>query len=675
MAITNKKYWAKRANQRLVNTEQIGLFAYQKTLKIYEQAFRNIDRDIKAIYANYEKKGILDVSELEKAIQTGGKNEFLKAVKKKAKILGLDPKKIYDDRFLTRISRLDALLEKTRLEIMSIAPREDAITGKGYERIIKTNYAQSQKDFKDAGFKISSSFTTLDQPVVDAILSSEWEGRNYSDSVWSNVEKLALELPTIMGSSLLAGQSYQKTSRLIRDRFGVSTYEAQRLVRTETNYFQGQSEVQSYIDDGIERYEYHAHLDGRTSQICTDLNGRIFFTKDAKVGVNYNPMHPNCILGGQSAVAFDVSAKFISRYNGLVFRITTTKGACLSITPNHQVLTGRGWVRASELNHGDYLLNAQVNVKEVTNIKPNIQTSKARIENIIVPDAVFFGSMPSSPVDFHGDGISNQKVDIILSERGLRDNFNGQFPQGFKEFSFIGRLITKFSAHANRTFNQAVKRLLGATYSVMSIFGIYSIFFRRSSGHHQPVSFSLVAKLNKILSQYSLNRGHRDFASFSKFFEAGAMKVTRDYIISIKSSNFSGHVYDLTTGYGWYICNNIIISNCRSTTVPVFPGEIEDRVRLEHPTKDWKTSRRRLRRLTQPSKEPTLEEKYKKAMQKQMNPNKAVHDYNADMNKLTQALKGKELSKAINELMGRIPKNHPLRPALERVAGLQGWKG
>jgi len=45
---------------------------------------------------------------------------------------------------------------------------------------------------------------------------------------------------------------------------------------------------------GIEKYEFVAEVDKRTSDICLELNGKIFNIKDAEVGKNLPPCHCFC---------------------------------------------------------------------------------------------------------------------------------------------------------------------------------------------------------------------------------------------------------------------------------------------------------------------------------------------------------------------------------------------
>ena len=289
----NAEYWDKRRQGRLVKAEVTGQAAIERVQQLYEQSLKNIEKEVKSIYDNYSKNGTLDVKELQKAIGPDGAKEFMKKVQDKARRLGIDPSKIYDERYLGRLTRLQALQEQVKLEVLSTAPQEELLQKQAYSKILKDNYAGSQRDL--AGQGIRPAFSTLDNKITDTILSSVWAKGNYSNRVWGNNNKLAMQLPTILGGALPIGQSYEKTARQIRERYDVTRYESQRLIRTETNYFYGQSEAQSYIDDGIQFYTLDVTLDGHTSTICLAIDeAQVHEVANIIVGVNYNPFHPFC---------------------------------------------------------------------------------------------------------------------------------------------------------------------------------------------------------------------------------------------------------------------------------------------------------------------------------------------------------------------------------------------
>ena len=292
MAKLNKDYWRERALDRLNQSELKGVAAIAQTQAIYDKALKNINAQIQEIYDNYSEKGNVDVAKLKKALTPQGRKAFLRSIEQAAQKLGVKPDELYDDRYLERLTRLDALKEQAKLEIMAIAPQEIEASEAKYKEVLETTYSNTQKDLATMG--VTPGFATLNKDIVTQILNSKWVGGNYSSRVWANVDELATELPEILGGGLASGASTQRTAMEIRKRFEVSKYVATRLVRTETNYFHNQAELQSYIDDGIKYYEYDAMMDGRTSLICQRLNEKKFKVSEAVPGVNYPPMHPNC---------------------------------------------------------------------------------------------------------------------------------------------------------------------------------------------------------------------------------------------------------------------------------------------------------------------------------------------------------------------------------------------
>ena len=54
------------------------------------------------------------------------------------------------------------------------------------------------------------------------------------------------------------------------------------------------AEIEAYEEMGIKKFKYLAVLDSRTSEICRDMDGKIFDVKDAVQGENTPPLHPNC---------------------------------------------------------------------------------------------------------------------------------------------------------------------------------------------------------------------------------------------------------------------------------------------------------------------------------------------------------------------------------------------
>ena len=107
---------------------------------------------------------------------------------------------------------------------------------------------------------------------------------------------------------LVSGRTERETAEILSKKFGASASKARRLVRTESCYISNQMEMQSYKECGIEKYQYLATLDLRTSETCRALDGKIFLVSEQQVGKNCPPMHPWCRSTTIAYISADVMA-------------------------------------------------------------------------------------------------------------------------------------------------------------------------------------------------------------------------------------------------------------------------------------------------------------------------------------------------------------------------------
>lgn len=125
-------------------------------------------------------------------------------------------------------------------------------------------------------------------------INSNWSGENYSGRIWNNTRRLADRVKQEMLLEFITGKRQEEAAREIAKTFQTGASNARRLIRTESNYVNGQMQLAAYEECGADMYEFVAVLDLRTSEICQSLDGKKFKVSEAKVGVNMNPMHPYC---------------------------------------------------------------------------------------------------------------------------------------------------------------------------------------------------------------------------------------------------------------------------------------------------------------------------------------------------------------------------------------------
>ena len=189
----------------------------------------------------------------------------------------------------SRLTRLDILKAQIDFELNKMGVAENEVLETGIGTVYKEFYKMYTTDFGLTGIN-----TVLPKETVKRLMQQPWSGANFSERIWGNTEALGKVLKQEIIQSFVQGISVKDLSDRIEKRFEVDRRNTERLVRTELNYALNETTRLSYEEAEIEEYEYLAEIDGRTSDICRELNGQKFKMKDAKVGVNYPPMHPHC---------------------------------------------------------------------------------------------------------------------------------------------------------------------------------------------------------------------------------------------------------------------------------------------------------------------------------------------------------------------------------------------
>lgn len=285
--IKSSNYWDKRAIERMTTAEKQSENYIKSIKEMYNQAFKNIDGEIARVYKNYSKETGLDVEKLKELLTTKETSKTWKALKRQ----GLD--KYIKENYKSRISRLEQIQAQIYAKAKQIYPKEELQNTMCYKGVINNSYYKAVYDTQ-IGTGYDFSFNKIDNNLLNTLLNEKWSGKNYSERIWGNTDILADSVSKIVGGALLSGQGIEKTTKQIKDRFNVSKYYAERLVRTETNHFNNEADAMAYEEMGVKEYVFVAVLDSRTSEICQANDNKKYLYKDREVGVNYPPLHPNC---------------------------------------------------------------------------------------------------------------------------------------------------------------------------------------------------------------------------------------------------------------------------------------------------------------------------------------------------------------------------------------------
>lgn len=293
------EYWRQRSEARMDTYLRNSNDTMQLISQAHARAQADIQAEIDAIYARYEKAYKLDLQKARELLQQPvdqAEYERLRTViagiKNPARRRPL-ASQASSGAYAFRIKRLEALKLNVTARLEKLADVQLSTINKGLTDTIKQAYQLSIFDVQRStghGF----SFDQLGDQAIEEILHNPWSGRSFSQRVWGNTSNLAEMISQDITAGFASGRSIKRMAADLSARMQVSYRAAERLVRTEVNYMANAAEMQSYKECGIEKYEYMASLDMHTSEICRDLDGHIFLVKDARAGYNMPPMHPNC---------------------------------------------------------------------------------------------------------------------------------------------------------------------------------------------------------------------------------------------------------------------------------------------------------------------------------------------------------------------------------------------
>lgn len=123
-------------------------------------------------------------------------------------------------------------------------------------------------------------------------------------------------------------------------------------------------------------------------------------------------------------------------YEGEVIHLTTASGHEITATPNHPILTDRGWVSIGLINEGDNVIR-YVGTDRMSLGRNDVQYMDTPIGEIFSSLSLVGATqrVPASIEQFHGDG-QNGNVDIVTINSQLRNGVKASSAHPIYQFNF-----------------------------------------------------------------------------------------------------------------------------------------------------------------------------------------------------------------------------------------------
>jgi SPP1 gp7 family putative phage head morphogenesis protein len=311
------------------------------------------------------------------------------------------------------------------------------------------------------------------------------------------------------------------------------------------------------------------------------------------------------------------------RYAGQMVELHTALGHRLTLTINHPVLTGRGWVAAGKVQAGDQVLAAAGDVDAALSGVVDDPQPPVRADDLFETLAAQgLSVVPVAPDDFDGDArCGESEVHIAGADSVLMDEWQAALDEGRGH----GRLDTALHraveaagvagspALAGAVMREAVLAqdaadlrlaqahalgdagLAGQARAVErddAALGLVVAGIGRGPGAGEQAGGlaalldadpaaahggATAAQLDTAAQQQPAQGVSAHAGLLRELLERNPGQVALDEVVSVREFEWSGHVYDFTTTTGLMVAGGLVVSNCRCRAVPMRRSEYERR--------------------------------------------------------------------------------------------------
>lgn len=314
--MASQEYWKNRETEAKKHNIQEEAEYNRKIKEIYANMMDEINKEINGFYTKYAAKEGITMAEAKKRVSKLDIAAYERKAKKYVET------KDFSDRANEEMRIYNLTMKVNRLELLKANIGLEMVSGfdEMQKYFDKKLTDRTLKEFqRQAG--ILGKSVLKNEKYAHAIVNASFKNATYSDRIWMYQGMLKAELEGLLASGLIRGQNPKKLAKHLEKRFGVSSYNAQRLMTTELARVQTEAQKQSFIRNGFDEYVYVACTKGDVCPICKGLDDKHFKVDDMMPGENAPPMHPNCHCSTAAYMDNEAYEEWINSYqeHGLNF--------------------------------------------------------------------------------------------------------------------------------------------------------------------------------------------------------------------------------------------------------------------------------------------------------------------------------------------------------------------
>ena len=282
-------YWRNRAEDimRYIDVTDIDMFA--ELQKIYADESAKIQHDLFAFVTKYADDNKMSYSDALQRLRGVDLSDYPANAEKYFKQSEKDPellKRLNEQYASSKVTRFDALnLEMTyKIGVMQ------GIIEKSFENYLKSTAKYAYRKI------MGGNSGALNEPALKELISTPFNGYNYSEQIWGNTDALAKDLREVLKRGFIRGASAREMASELAKKYNVARARAQTLIRTDGTAIVNRSAIKRYEESGLKYYRISVHLDDRTTETCRAIakENKRYKIDEFETGVTAPPFHYNC---------------------------------------------------------------------------------------------------------------------------------------------------------------------------------------------------------------------------------------------------------------------------------------------------------------------------------------------------------------------------------------------
>lgn len=290
-------YWVKREKAWQAQQIKDDKRRMKQVMDKLFEAQEAIQKEINANWQNFANGQGVSVSEAMKRADKMDVQSFGRKAKKYVEDKDFSHKanqvlKLYN--LTMRVNRLELLKANIGLELISVF---DDLDRYFTDKLTEVALDEFERQAGILGLIVpKNGYTSLIETVINGSFNIEGFA-SFSDKLWQYQFELKADIEKLLIRSVTSGINPKELSPQLKKLMTEvgrenATYNANRLLISETTRIQTAIQEESYKRAGIDRYEYIA--EPNACPTCGALNGKIFKLSDISPGINAPNMHPWC---------------------------------------------------------------------------------------------------------------------------------------------------------------------------------------------------------------------------------------------------------------------------------------------------------------------------------------------------------------------------------------------